>query len=45
MSGGLNKDLYADNPDGFNEKGDYVLHLDQARRTVSPLLVPTHQKK
>lgn len=45
MSGGLKKDPYADNPEGFNEKGDYVLHLDQARRTVSPLIVPTPSKK
>lgn len=45
LSGGLNKDPYADNPDGFNEKGDYILHLDQKRRTVSRLIAPVPSEK
>lgn len=45
LSGGLTKDPYADNPAGFNEKGDYILHLDQNRRTVSPLIAPAPSKK
>lgn len=45
LSGRLNKDPYADNPDGFNKKGDYILHLDQARRSVSPSIVPAPSKK
>lgn len=31
-------DKYADNPDGYDEKGDYTMHLDQPRRVVPRLL-------
>ncbi len=37
-------DEYADNPKGFNEFGDYILHLDQPRR-VFPCLPLTERPK
>lgn len=45
ISGGVKKDPYADNPAGFNEKGDYILHLNQPRRTVTRMIAPAPSQK
>lgn len=38
LSGGSKKDMYADNPESYDEKGDYIGHLNQPRRIVPRLL-------